>query len=395
MSSDAADNEWLASNNVASVSASFGGAVTDVSVSSSVTPGLPSYSLMTAEIGFSVERIKPEVWLGDAIAPPGYIAVDWKATYAAFGTNATAQSQFIFDNVNRKVYVQAGGNITFTWIADDGAVFERTYTASGSAYGRPYKMFWTESPWNAPTIDLSGKFVKLFGPSELITPEYGARETEKGGYKVVESNVVVRGVYLDPSAGTLSAYGRVSGQFILAYYDSGSFDELKLLQVIEVGEPDVNDMKGYIGTAIKPHGSGYSTDGFWPSPIVDINHATQNDEFGDYYYQHKGQYSYSPKHNALFPLRDTSDAPWRIDVYWMESDPFGVSWPFERSQYACTWNTNAIPVLVAGESIKFADDYMVELVKYQLPNGHARAPENKVFRTSAEGFPSENEVGFS
>lgn len=397
MSSDAADNEWLASNNIASVSASFGGAVTNVSVSSSVTPGLPSYSLMAAEIGFSVERIKPEVWLGDAIAPPGYIAVDWEATYAAFGTNALAQSQFIFDNVNRKVYVQAGGNITFTWIAADGAATECTYTASGSAFGRPYKMFWTESPWNAPTIDLSGKFVKLFGPAELITPEYGERETDKGGYKVVESNVVVRGVYLDSSANTLSAYGRVSGQFILAYYDSGSFNELKHLQVIEVGEPDVNDMKGYIGTAIKPHGSGYSTDGLWPSPVTDSSSSssTQTDEYGDYYYQHKGQYSYSPKHNAIFPLRDTSDAPWRIDVYWMESDPFGVSWPFERSQYACSWNTNAIPVLVAGESVRFADDYTVELVKYQVPNGHARAPENKVFRTSAEGFPSENEVGFS
>lgn len=396
MTNAVAANEWLASNPVASVSATFGGSVTNRFVSKSDIPGLNRYTLQSPEVGFSVERIKPEVWLGDALQPPDNIAIDWNATYAGFLTNELQQTQFIFDNHNKRVYVQAGGNITFTWIAADGSEFNRSYIASSSASGRPYKMFWTEAPWNAPVIDLSGKFVKLFGPKDLITPQYGERETDKGGHLVVESNVVVRGVYYDSSVNTLSAYGRVSGQFILAYYDSGSFDELKHLQVIEVGEPDVNTMKGYIGEAIKPHGSGYSTEGFWPSPVSEgASSSLQNDEFGDYFYQHKGMYSYSPKHNAIFPLRDTSEAPWRLDVYWMESDAFGVNWPFERSQYSCTWNTNAMPVLVAGESIKFAEDYTVELVKYQTPNGHARAPENKVFSTTADGFASVNEVGFS
>ena len=390
--SDASQNAWLASNSVASVSASFG-ASGGPAVSATVTPGLDRYMLAASESGFSVERIKPEVWLGDVIAPPA--DVDWNATYAEYCTNETEQAKFIFDNVGKRVYVQAGGSLVFKWIGLDGSVTERTYIASGATSGRPFKMFWTESPWNAPSIDLSGKFVKLFGPDELIKVQRGERIKDTGGYSVVESNVVVKGVYLDPSAHTLAAYGRVSGQFILAYYDSGSYNTLKHVQVIEVGEPDVVEMKGHVGEPIAPHGTGYSTKGLWPSPIASTSSTTQEDEFGPYYYQHKGLYSYSPKHNSIFPLRETADAPWRIDVYWMEEDAYGVSWPFERCQYGCSWNTNAIPVLVAGDSVKIPDAYTASLNKYQVPNGHARAPKDNVFTATADGFASPTDVGYS
>ena len=392
---DAAQNAWLASNGVASVSAMFGPADAETTpISLAGTPGLHRYTLAASEAGFSVERIKPEVWLGDAIEPPDGLDVDWNATYAEYGTNETEKAQFIFDNINKVVYTQVGGSLTFNWIATDGTVTPRVYVASGAASGRPFKMFWTEAPWNAPVINLSGKFVKLFGPPSIITPEYGTRTKTSGGYQVVESNVVVRGVYFDPSADTLSAYGRVSGQFILAYYDSGSFNELKHIQVVEVGEPDITDMTGYIGEAIKPHGTGYDTKGLWPQPIED-NASTTEDEYGPYYYQHKGNYSYSPKNNDVFPLRETVADPWRIDIYWMESDAYGVNWPFERCQYACTWNTNAMPVLVAGDSVKIPLAYSSELTKYQVPNGHARAPADSVFTANVPDAANPLTVGYS
>ena len=392
---NAAENVWLASNRVASVSSMFGPAEADVTpISQASTPGLHRYTLAASEAGFSVERIKPEVWLGDAIEPPEGLEIDWNATYAEYGTNETEKAQFIFDNINKIVYTQVGGSLTFKWIAADGTVTPRIYVASGATSGRPFKMYWTEAPWNAPVINLSGKFVKLFGPSSIVTPEYGSRTTTAGGHQMVESNVVVRGVYFDPSADTLSAYGQVSGQFILAYYDSGSFNELKHIQVIEVGEPDISDMTGYIGEAIKPHGTGYDTKGLWPQPIAN-NATTTEDEYGPYYYQHKGNYSYSPKNNDVFPLRETVADPWRIDIYWMESDAYGVNWPFERCQYACSWNTNAMPVLVAGDNVKIPSAYSSELTKYQVPNGHARAPENSLFTANVPDAANPLTVGYS
>ncbi len=388
--SDAAANSWLASNNVASVSAAFGVG----GISAATTPGLERYTLAATEAGFGVERVKPEVWFGDVLPPPA--DVDWNATYERYLADAGEQANFIFDNVNKRVYVQAGGSIVFKWVGLNGATTERTYIASGSTSGRPFKMFWTEAPWNAPSIDLSGKFVRLFGPDSLIKVQRGERVKESGGHTIVETNVVVKGIYYDPSQQTLSAYGRVSGQFILAYYDSGSYTTLKHIQVIEVGEPDVVEMTGHIGEAIAPHGTGYSTKGLWPSPVVTTSASTTHeDEYGPYYYQHKGLYSYSPKNNSIFPLRETADAPWRIDVYWMEEDAYGVSWPFERCQYGCTWNTNAMPVLVAGDSVKIPDAYTATLNKYQTPNGHARAPEGGVFTATDDLFTTPREVGCS
>ena len=395
---NAEQNAWLVSNSVASVSALFGpmAAAEDSRppISHAGTPGLHRYTLVASEAGFSVERIKPEVWLGDAITPPEGIEIDWNATYAEYSTNDTERAQFIFDNINKVVYTQVGGALTFKWIATDGTVVQRVYVASGATSGRPFKMFWTEAPWNAPTINLSGKFVKLFGPSNIIVPEFGVRETTSGGHQMVQSNVVVRGVYFDPSADTLSAYGRVSGQFILAYYDSGSYTELKHIQVVEVGEPDITDMTGYIGEAIRPHGTGYDTKGLWPQPVANVSSSSE-DQYGPYYYQHKGNYSYSPKNNAVFPLRETVSDPWRIDVYWMESDAYGVDWPFERCQYSCCWNTNAMPVLVAGDTIKVPNDYTADLVKYQVPNGHARAPENGYFKSNVPDAANPLTVGYS
>ena len=395
---NAAENVWLASNSVASVSSLFGPMATAEDsrppISQAGTPGLHRYTLTASEAGFSVERIKPEVWLGDAIQPPEGLDIDWNATYAEYSTNETEKAQFIFDNINKIVYTQVGGSLTFNWIATDGSVTPRVYVASGATSGRPFKMFWTEAPWNAPVINLSGKFVKLFGPSSIITPQYGERTTTTGGHLTTETNVVVRGVYFDPSADTLSAYGQVNGQFILAYYDSGSFNELKHIQVIEVGEPDITDMTGYIGEAIKPHGTGYDTKGLWPQPIAN-NATTTEDEYGPYYYQHKGNYSYSPKNNDVFPLRETVSDPWRIDVYWMESDAYGVNWPFERCQYACCWNTNAMPVLVSGDRVKIPDAYTAELIKYQVPNGHAHAPEGGFFSAQDPDVSKPQVVGYS
>ena len=80
---DASQNAWLASNCVASVSASFGGG----GMSLAETPGLDKYTLASSEAGFGVERIKPSVWLGDVIVPPA--DVDWDATYAHYLSDET------------------------------------------------------------------------------------------------------------------------------------------------------------------------------------------------------------------------------------------------------------------------------------------------------------------
>ena len=377
--SDATANEWLASNRAYAVVSCASAAPT---VSSETVAGNPVLRLDACEAGFAFERIKPEVWLGGTLIAP--VGVDWTKTYEAYleaGGEATA---FVFDPKGERIYAQTGGTHAFTWVLSDGTRQTRNYVISSVCEGRPYRMFWTDAPYNAPPVNMSGRYIRLFGPDEIVKPVYGTQVVDQNGQRITNSNVIVSGVFLDSSSACLYARGKVAGQFLVAFYDSGSYETLQRLQVVEVGEPGVNYMKGYIGEKIEPYGTGYDTTGLYPSPVT--LGADANDTSGTYYYQHKGAYSYSPKNNWVYPLRTTEGEAWRLDVYWMETDAHGISWPFERCNYACSWPTNRAATLIAGAPVKIPDGYGVTLGSFQEPEGHARAPEGDIFKTQGAGF---------
>ena len=379
-----AANEWLASNTAYSVAANLwsAGDLSDAATSAPTVADAEVVALTGVATGFAVERVKPEVYLGDELEAP--LDVDWTKTYETYGQSADEQRNFIFDAKNERVYAQAGGNHEFTWTLKSGEEQKRTYVVSSVCSGRPCRLFWTDSPYNAPPVSLSGRFIKLFGPQGIIEPTYGTTVTDLNGTRVTNDNVIVSGVYLDESSSCLYARGKVTGQFIVAFYDSGAFDTLQRVQVVEVGQPDVNYMTGYIGEKIEPYGMGYGTSGLTPSPVTAT--MTSSDASGEYYYQHKGAFSYSPKNGWIFPLRPTVGEAWRLDVYWMETDAHGISWPFERCNYSCTWNTNKMTTLIANAPVKLPSSCDVTLCGYQEPEGHARAPSGQIFKTSAEGF---------
>ncbi len=385
VTTDAAENEWLGSNAVYAVASCLSVTTNGENAVSKVEIVDQSRVMLAGcEAGFSMERVKPEVYLGEVLTAPA--DVDWAATYEAYEASGEERAAFIFDAKSQKVYAQAGGTHEFTWVLAGGEEQTKNYVIAPVASGRPYRMFWTDSPYNAPAVNMSGRFIKLFGPDAIVKPTYGDQVTDQNGMQVTNHNVIVKGVFLDESSSCLYARGEVSGQFIVAFYDSGSFDTLQRVQVVEVGRPDVNYMTGYIGEKIEPYGTGYETSGLTPSPVTVASASTTGDTSGAYYYQHQGTYSYSPKHNWIFPLRPTVGEAWRLDVYWMETDAHGVTWPFERCNYSCTWNTNKMATLIAGAPVKLPDSYEVSLCSYQEPEGHARAPESKIFKTQAEGF---------
>ena len=383
LSSDAADNEWLAANNACpamSVAATTGGVsrVEDVDAQ--------RLRLASAEAGFPFERAKPDYYLADVIEPPE--GVDWAATYAAYLERPESErANFIFDDDGRRVFAVKGGTVIFTWVLADGTRRPMTYTVSLSCSGRPRRIYWTDYPYNAPGVNLTGKFVKFFGNDEILTIRYGCVTNSAGGIPMVVTNKVVSGLYVDPSTKTLYAYGQLQGQAVMAYYDTGTFDRLLHVQVVEVCRPQVNRLKGEIGLALRPDGRGYDVSGLRAQPT----YVAASDNRGDYYYQHQGRYSYSPKHNYVYPLRPTKDCPWNMEVYWMETDEMEVDWPFELDQYECDWPADATVFVRGGgdggRPIYVPSDYSASLMSYQDPEGHARAVESDgTFKTLGEGW---------
>ena len=378
----ASDNTWLVSNSaypVMSVVTPGRDATSAVTVA-----GMPKVKMSAAEAGFVLERTKPEYYLGERINPPG--GVDWPATYERFLADSATNSVnvFLFDPAGEAVYVAAGGIRTFNWVLANGDVIEMSYVVASSCKGRPRRIYWTDHPYYAPCIDLTGKFVKFFGSTEILSPTYSDPTTPGGPTNIV------KGLYVDINTHMLNAVGGIEGQVVMAYYDTGTYDNLLLVQTVEVCKPQVNVLKGEIGRALKPDGRGYDTRGLRPR----VTAVVTSDNRGDYLYQHKGQYSYSPKNDNVYPLRPTtSDSRSNAEIYWMETDSMEVQWPFELDHYECDWPKDATVFVRGnvdgdyGRPIYIPSDYSATLMSYQDPNGHARAPTaDGAFTATGEGY---------
>ena len=136
LSSDSADNPWLAANAgfaAMSVAATTGG------VSRVEQLDEPQLALASAEAGFPFERAKPDYYLADVIEPPD--GVDWAATYAAYlALPENERNQFIFDEDDHRVFAAKGGTVRFTWKLSGGTDRTMTYTVSLSCSGRPRRI---------------------------------------------------------------------------------------------------------------------------------------------------------------------------------------------------------------------------------------------------------------
>ena len=392
-------SDWLAANAFHVAMSACATNVAD-SITNTTIKSDRAYRLESAEIGFPWQRVKPEYYLADRINAPD--DVDWRATAERYEDDMKAgkadAGAFLFNvtETDPCVYAADGGNHSLTWVMKDGREEQMIYTVGSVCQGRPRRIFWTDYPYNGQKISLQGKFVRFFGSAALVNPATGTVTNVVGGVVMVQENVVTQGLYLDTSSMTLEARGQLTGQVLMAYYASGSYDSILCVQVVEICEAKPNVLSATVGAEVKPIAKGYSGEGL--SARVSAGVGDSLDEFGDYLYQHAGQHSYSPKNGAVFAIRPTMNMEsgineyWKAEVTWMETDPMNVQWPFEIDRYLIDWPGN-IRRFVRGDkvgdfgaNIVITNVYTTELQKYQYPNGHAlEVGADGVFSTEGEG----------
>ena len=144
VTTDASQNAWAASNSAFVAETFF---TAHAATSRVVAANSPKILLASSDTGFPLERTVPAYYLGDQLVPPDN--VDWPATYAAF-TNSPDASSFLFDPADSRVFVTAGGIHSFTWVLTSGTNTDLSYVISPACSGRPRRIYWTDSPWNAP-----------------------------------------------------------------------------------------------------------------------------------------------------------------------------------------------------------------------------------------------------
>ncbi|MCF7837324.1 MAG: LamG domain-containing protein [Candidatus Marinimicrobia bacterium] len=389
-----APSDWAATN-AKSVIWSAGGSgktTNGYPNSADTSPSTRDFRLVESVLGSSVEHIKPKYYLGDQLVAP--TNVNWDATFALLTNSpAYANNAVFFDASTPGIFFSEGGLINVVWVLADGSSETNSYQVGGSSRAKPYRIYWTDEPYNAPPVDLTGKFVQFFGNSEILTTVYGAVTNTAGGMDSVSTNVV-KGLFLDSATHWLKAIGGIKGQVVMAYYSTGNFDQLLGTIVIEVCAPDLKTVSADIGSVLKPTGDGYDVIGLNASVTAGLN---SGDDVGPYLYQHKGQHSYSPKNGNLYAIRKTVGEPWKIEVYWRQKDLMGTSWPFEVLNYECDWPVNAEPYVRGSETntdgtvnfgltIPIPEAYTPTLMGFQEPEGHARLDAQNIFSTKTNGF---------
>ncbi len=339
----------------------------------------PVYGLSQAAYAFPIDRSSAQYYLGDRLPPPDDDAA-WSLTDALLNDPERLNEEYIIDEETGNVYAIVGGTIKLEWTktAADGssATQDVSYQVSPVASGRPMRVYWTNEPYNGPTVDFTGEFVQLYGIDAPITKSDTVSQTESIVHGIYVENGLLHVIQGDMSNGVLS------GQFVVAYYDSGLYDRLLGLVVVEVATPNPVDLQASVGEALVPYGGGHNTEGLLPFPVT----ATATDNRGDYFYQHQGVNSYSPKHGNVYPLRPTEALNTRVQVWWKEYDDFGTLWPYELCRYECTWGENAITMVrgplgnADGLPMTFENTLSVELQPYQDPEGHAEAVDSQNYR---------------
>ena len=374
-----------------------------------------TYRLAHASYGMLVSEQKADFSLGDwctYLPVEDASSIDWAKTGEAIrASDAYLKEGRLYYNDSATTDVQRvlftrGGTVSIDWHLKDATVLTRTYQVASTARTRPYRLFWTEQPFSAPKVSVSGKHVRLFGDPGLISPTYEVTVMNKDPY--VASSNVVRGVVHDATTDTLRAYAKTvnvdtatfdgpEGQFVLAYYDTGSKDTLIYTVVVEVARPDLNVVNVHVGDRLMPLGVGYDTTNMVAKVISGLTAANDNDPNMPYVYQHQSASGHGPNEDAVFSIAPTDassskldlDSPWKVDIWWQTLDPAGTLWPFENDQYLSSWGGD-LPVVVtdgtAGTGgVLVPKEYNASVCGYSDPMGIATIVSNRV-QVSAPGF---------
>ncbi len=384
---------WIATNAQSVVLKSAGGSMKSVSSVAATLTTLTS-------LGRSTSSRRPDYYFGDLMTPPtppaGY-TLDWERMTAS---EAVTNGRIVLAPSVGAVYLASAGLVSMEWryVNANGNTTNvvSEYFCSQGAKTRPYRAHWTEAPFNAPAVNLSGKFVQFhFQPGSALKMSVTTTTNINGILVEKHSD----GLRIDES-GLLRVHGRVTGMCLMQYFKTGHFDEQVGLEggmiAVEVLSPSVIEQRVSLGEELRPLRKAYE------NAFGDLRAQLQssaNDEFSRaIVYQQDAEAD--SNHSVYYPVTRTLSNPWTIDIYWMGRDAMGTEWPFERDWYAADWNkAAALDFLYSSDTTEDAGfslgDFTGQIMWFQEPSGHIALNGTRVAAIPSALANSTDGLGYS
>lgn len=288
--------------------------------------------------------------------------IDWPKTLESVPKDVITAFPTAEDPTKR-LLLSAGGEGKITWISKKGDSYSVSYTITGSATKRPYRLFATRygEANNAAFISLSGKFVEFYGAEDVIgNQEYLDGDKTKDviyGFDYQKNTQMLTARYrvTDEKTGAIKC---PSGQFVLVYFSTDRKDQPIAAIPVEIVPPNVRSLNVAVGEELRPEGGGWDVD-----DLKAIVKKGLSKEADDLYAPYLEQFSAptglelgNPDHGKIYAIAPTDmttsrtgePEPWKADVFWTTTDQMGTRWTFENDWYLISWPENAINVVVSG-----------------------------------------------
>ena len=361
-----------------------------------------TWTLAAWTVGRTLSEQKPDAKIGDFCTNfPSEDTIDWNATITA-NADLVASGHILFDtgatNPLERVLFTSSGAVTVKWAKNDGTQpEEQTYKIGATSSSRPYRIFATRADEqnSAAFIDLSGKFVRFFGDSRLLSSEWASQGGSSNvvyglDYNPAVSKTLTFRYTVDEKAGTMRC---PQGQFVLAYYDTETKDHMVAHVVVEVCPPAVNTLYAGVGDALAPAGGGYGASDLHAVVVAGLSRES-DDPYSPYLEQYRaaaGEEVTDPDHGKVFAIAPTDVTtspaglamPWKADIYWQTTDPMKTRWTFEHDWYLVSWPENPVRVVVAPSDATPGCPFIVP-TNYQTTTMF-RMPENVSVSVSQTG----------
>ncbi|HEY5914498.1 MAG TPA: LamG domain-containing protein, partial [Verrucomicrobiae bacterium] len=297
-------------------------------------PAAGNFGLPWSSFGQPVESIQSDLALGDVIQPPpdantNVPPANFIAVQVGDCTNAYYQSTndgTFWVPSTRQIIAGQANNITIYWVTTNHTLHVQSLNVDSVPRTRPARLFWTESPYDAPGVSLDGLFAAIHYNDQVIPPTTFYTTNNQG---VITTNEA--GVWIDEETKQLHAKN-VSGTFILEYYQTGSYKTQVQpvgIEIVQVLEPTVQVLHADVGGRLMP------LDTYW-AEMDRVNGVIPNVTRGlnetAYIHDKAG-----PKNNWAFAIRRTYFEPWALEIYWQHRGLMGVEWPYEVDWYSCDW----------------------------------------------------------
>jgi len=330
--------EWPTPALTNASTACFLGSVYD-NTTNAVLPVGGSYGLAWCAFGQAAEGLKSDVALGDPIPPPpgantnvppaNFVAVRVGNNPAAYYECQDPVGAAFWVPSTKQVIAAQPGDVTIAWVMTNHTTNVTAMSVGAVPSTRPGRIFWTESPYDGPTINLAGLFPVIHYNASVPAPVYEVTTNVIGGFTNVISNVVA-GVWID---GMKQMHAKnVTGMFVLEFYTSGGYNNQVQpdgIEVVEVLEPVIQVIPAEIGSRLLPVDSFWSrvqgSDGLIPDVRVGLNDTAYVNAMN------------GPKYRWVFSIKRTVDEPWSLEIYWKHRGAMGVLWPYEVDWYSCEW----------------------------------------------------------